>query len=77
MFRSNLLKAQMALHGYTITKLASEIGITPKTLSVKLNHSPEKFTQKEMESIVNVLKIKNPAQIFFSHELRDTQQEVS
>lgn len=66
MFNTNLLKAQMALHGFTITKLAKEIGVTSKTLSVKLNHSPENFTQKEMEAMIKVLKIKNPENIFFN-----------
>lgn len=74
MFRTNLLKAQMALRGYNITKLANEMGITSKTLSVKLNHTPENFTQKEMEAMVYILKIKNPEQIFFGQELRKMQQ---
>lgn len=66
MFNVNLLKAQMALNNYTISKLASEIGVTNKTLSVKLNHSPENFTQKEMDAMIRILKIKNPSEIFFA-----------
>ena len=75
MFNTNLLKAQMALHEFTIAKLASEIGITSKTLSVKINHSPENFTQKEMEAIIKILKIDNPMDIFFNIQLRGTQRE--
>jgi DNA-binding XRE family transcriptional regulator len=69
-----MLRAQMALHGYTIEKLAKEIGVSSKTLSTKLNSSPEKFTQKEMEELVRTLKIENPTNIFFATKLRDTQQ---
>jgi len=66
MVKTNLLRAQMALHGYTITKLAKEIGITTKTLSVKINHTPGNFTQNEIQKIVIILRIENPMQIFFN-----------
>lgn len=70
-----MLKAQMTLNGYTIERLAKELGISTKTLSTRLNVSPEKFTQEQMQRIVDVLKIKNPMSIFFSHVLRDTKQD--
>lgn len=68
MVKTNLLKAQMAIYGYTFTRLAKEIGVTRKTLSVKINHTPGNFTQDEIQKIVTILKIENPAQIFFSQE---------
>jgi DNA-binding XRE family transcriptional regulator len=74
MVNINMLRAQMALYGYTIEKLAKEIGVSSKTLSTKLNNSPEKFTQKEMEELVRTLKIENPTNIFFATKLRKTQQ---
>lgn len=69
---TRLLKANMVLHGYTIDKLAKELDVSPKTLSTRLNSSPEKFTQGEMEKIISVLKIKNPLDIFFTQWSRKT-----
>lgn len=74
MVNVNLLKAHMTLNNYTISKLADEMGITSKTLSTKLNHTPENFTQKEMDAMIRILKIKNPVKIFFAHGLRNMQQ---
>ena len=36
MFNASELKAQIARRGYTQEKLAKEIGITPKTLGIKI-----------------------------------------
>lgn len=69
-----MIRAQMTLHGYTVDKLAKELGISTKTLSTRLNNSPEKFTQEQMQTIVTVLKIKNPMDIFFNQWLREMQQ---
>lgn len=66
MVDTRLLRAQMVLRGYTINSLSKEIGISSKTLSTKLNSSPEKFTQGEMQKMVSILKIKNPIEIFFT-----------
>ena len=68
MVKTNLLRAQMVIYGYTMARLAKEIGITNKTLSVKVNHTPGNFTQDEIQKIVTILKIENPAQIFFNQE---------
>ena len=65
MLKVNLLRGEMAKNGYTIGKLAKKIGMSSKTLSIKLNHTPGKFTQEEIETIINVLKIENPGTIFF------------
>lgn len=65
MFKINLLRAEMARLGYNQEKLASAMGITSKTLSEKLKNHPEKFTHKELTSIVEILDIKNPGEIFF------------
>lgn len=66
MVNTNMLRAQMVLHNYTIDKLAKEVGISAKTLSTRLNNSPEKFTQEQIEKMVKILKIENPAGIFFA-----------
>jgi lambda repressor-like predicted transcriptional regulator len=66
MVKINKLRAQMALHGYTIARLAKEMSVSSRTLSDRLNKSPEKFTQREMENLIKILKIEEPDQIFFS-----------
>jgi transcriptional regulator with XRE-family HTH domain len=71
---TKMIRAQMTLHGYTVGKLAKEIGVSTKTLSARLNNSPEKFTQEQIQKIVTILQIKNPIDIFFNHELREMQQ---
>lgn len=65
MVNTNELRAQMARKGLNITKLASRMGVSTRTLSTKLSKSPEKFTQNEMESIAIILEIKEPGKIFF------------
>ncbi len=66
MVNTKMIKAQMTLHEYTIDRLSKELGISPKTLSTRLNISPQKFKQEEMQKIVTILKIKNPIDIFFT-----------
>lgn len=60
------LRSQMVLKGYTIKTLAEKIGISEKTLSTKINKTPNKFTQEEMSGIVHALDIENPVNIFFA-----------
>lgn len=60
------LRSQMVLKGYTIKTLAEKIGISEKTLSTKINKTPNKFTQEEMSEIVHALDIENPVNIFFA-----------
>lgn len=67
MVNVKLLKAQMVLNNYTIGKLANEMGISTKTLSTRLNKSPEKFTQAEIQKIVIILKISDLMRIFFNY----------
>lgn len=64
MVNTNMLRAQMVLHNFTIEKLAKELDVSSKTLSERLNNSPEKFTQKQMQKLVNVLNTENPVKIF-------------
>ncbi|NMM62354.1 DUF739 domain-containing protein [Clostridium sp. P21] len=66
MVNVKLLKAQMVLNNYTIGKLAREIGVSTKTLSTRLNKSPENFKQVEIEKIVIILKISDPMSIFLT-----------
>lgn len=75
MVDTKMIRAQMTLQGYTIGKLAKELGISSKTLSVRLNYSPEKFTQAQIQKMVLILKIKNPTDIFFNQRLREMQHD--
>lgn len=65
MVDTKMIRAQMTLHEYTIEKLAKQLGISAKTLSTRLNISPQKFTQEQIQTIVTTLKIKDPTNIFF------------
>ena len=66
MFNASELKAQIARRGYTQEKLAKEIGITPKTLGIKIKTG--KFGTDEVTKIMQVLDISDPVPIFFAHE---------
>ncbi|MBU3195696.1 helix-turn-helix domain-containing protein [Clostridium algidicarnis] len=65
MVNTRMIRAQMALHGYTINSLSKELGISAKTLSTRLNVSPENFTQMQIQKMITTLKIQEPMKIFF------------
>lgn len=77
----NKLRAHIFSAGYTQGKLAREIGISPNTMSAKINgKSP--FDTIEIERICRILGItssKDKAEIFLSHssQKRDELKEVS
>ena len=58
------LKAEMVRNGYTQGKLAEKLEISSKTLSSRFKKGV--FSSDEIESMVSILKIANPMQIFFS-----------
>lgn len=66
MFSANELKAEITRRGYTQERLAKEIGITPKTLCIKMKTG--KFGTDEVSKIMEVLKIEDPVPIFFAQE---------
>ena len=59
----NELKGKIKAKGYTQEKLAKELGMSPKTLSNKLNKGI--FGSVEIEKIIEVLDIQKPLEIFF------------
>lgn len=59
------LKAQMIRKGYTQDKLAKLLGMSSRTLSNKLKKGV--FGSDEIEIMIDVLEIKNPLTIFFTH----------
>lgn len=64
---SNLLRAALAQQGMTQGKLAELVGISPNSLSRKLN-GKRQFTWGEMEAISRVLELQNPAAVFFDRK---------
>ena len=66
MFAENEFRAELARKGYTQKSLAEEIGMSPKTLHLKMKSG--KFGTDEVERIMEVLKIHNPIPIFFAQE---------
>ena len=61
------LKAEMVRKGYTQAALAEEIGISPRTFSNKLKSG--EFGNKEIEIIMDVLKLEDPLAIFFAKQV--------
>lgn len=68
MFHKNKLKAQMALLGVTGKELAKALDINEATFYRKVQRDGD-FTRKEINIIIQVLKIENPEEIFFADEL--------
>ena len=72
---SNLLRAALAQRGMTQGKLAKLVGISPNSLSRKLN-GKRQFTLGEVEAISRVLELQNPATVFFDRksQIRNEQE---
>lgn len=72
---SNLLRAALAQQGMTQGKLAELVGISPNSLSRKLN-GKRQFTLGEVEAISRVLELQNPAAFFFDRksQIRNEQE---
>ena len=64
MVNVDALKAEMVRNGYNQKSLAEAIGISSRTLHNKLKN--KEFGSKEMEILIKVLKLKDPASIFFA-----------
>lgn len=64
MVKTNELKGIIASRNLSQTKVAEQIGITPKTFYAKMAKGV--FGSDEIEKMINVLEIKNPLDIFFA-----------
>lgn len=64
MFQVKELKAEMARKGINQQQLAKEIGMSTKTLYLKMKTG--KFGTDEVEKIMKVLDLKSPMSIFFA-----------
>lgn len=67
MFSAKELKAQMARRGFTQEQLAKEIGISTKTLNLKIKSG--NFKISEAQAIANVLSIDDLSTIFFAEKV--------
>ena len=64
MLDRNSLRAEMARNGVTQKKLAEIVGISEKTFILKMRKGV--FGTDEAQIMIDALKIKNPADIFFA-----------
>lgn len=61
------LKGEMARHGYTQARLASELGITARTFSNRLKSGD--FGCKEIEVMMELFHLNDPTRIFFASKV--------
>lgn len=64
MIRTDELIGCIAKRGLSQASVAKEIGITPKTFYEKMKKGV--FGSDEIEKMIDLLKIENPAEIFFA-----------
>lgn len=67
MIDTNALKGIITAKGMTQQDVAKNIGITPKTFYLKMKKGI--FGSDEIESMIEVLSIENPVDIFFTNEV--------
>lgn len=66
MIRVDELRGVIAKRGFSQAKVARFIGIAPKTFYEKMDRGV--FGSDEIEAMIELLQIKNPAEIFFARE---------
>lgn len=64
MIAVNKLRGLIAEHGMTQKQIALQLGISQKTFYNKMKKGV--FGTDEVEKMVNILSINNPAEIFFA-----------
>ena len=64
MVNTNLLKSEIVKNGYTQDQFCKKIGMAHSTFIRKMRFGV--FKTNEAEKISEVLKLKNPTEIFFS-----------
>ena len=65
MSATNEIKGLIRARGMTQAEVAEKMGINPVTLSRKLGKGI--LNSDEIEVLIDILEIKNPASIFFGH----------
>ena len=66
MIRTDELRGIIAKEGYSQARVAAAIGMTPKTFYEKMARGV--FGSDEIEAMIKLLHIENPAAIFFARE---------
>ena len=61
------LRGEIKANGYTQEQLAKAMGVTPKTLTIKLQKGV--FGSDEIEKLVDLLHIEKPWDIFFAKKV--------
>ncbi|MDU3406654.1 helix-turn-helix transcriptional regulator [Clostridium sp.] len=69
------LKGIMREKGYSQKLLATEMGMTVQTINAKLNGRTQ-FTIEEALSIIFILNIEKPGEIFFEDNIPNKQRKV-
>jgi DNA-binding NtrC family response regulator len=64
--RVNDLRGAIAKSGLSQAQVARTIGISPKTFYIKMKKGV--FGSNEIEKMIDLLQIEDPAQIFFAKE---------
>ena len=67
MYSAKELKAQMVRRGFTQERLAKEIGISIKTLNLKIKSG--NFKLSEVQAIANALELEDVNPIFFAEKV--------
>lgn len=67
MIDTNALRGRIAEKGLSQSDVAKAIGITPKTFYIKMNKKI--FGSDEIEAMIALLDISEPAKIFFAEEV--------
>ena len=68
MFNENKLRAQMVLKGMSARDVSKVLDINEATFYRKLRNDGS-FTRQEINTMIDVLEIEDPADIFFAPEL--------
>lgn len=68
MFDKKLFKASVVLAGFTLRQVAVELNIDEATLYRKMNGESD-FYRREIQQLCSLLRIKDPAAIFFASEI--------
>ena len=65
MINANLIRGKIVENGMTQAEVATRIGMSPKTFSLKMNSG--KFGLDEVEKMIRLLNIDKPERYFFAN----------
>lgn len=68
------LKGKLKEEEYTQKEIAELLGITPQAFNAKINNRTQ-FTLNEVIKMINILRIDNPIEIFFTNCIPNMQRK--